>query len=89
MIQRLRNSIDPCICCLTRGERRQQVSLLVPRFAYVYCRLFVITPNQCLPRTVKQRYCPMYVHWLYYVRLIELRMNPECLYLADSAMYWL
>jgi hypothetical protein len=33
----------------------------------VYWRLFVIMPNLCLPRIVKQRYCPTYVHWLWYV----------------------
>jgi hypothetical protein len=33
LIQILRNSIGPRIRCLTRGERRQRVSLTVPRFA--------------------------------------------------------
>jgi hypothetical protein len=34
----------------------------------VYCRLFIITPNLCLPSIVDTAFsCFSYVHWLYYV----------------------
>jgi hypothetical protein len=53
----------------------------------VYCRLFVITPNLCLPRTVKQRYYPTYVHWLYYVRVVDPWVTPRVRSDSSRARY--